>query len=208
MKNSIIRKIINNESAKHLNSGLLSQIDGGKNIWLFFGPGGSGKKTVIVKLAAFLLKQRGNNVFFGSLDTAGLGSPEKLQIFARILKCDFSLFFSISELRAYLLKKKNRKKYSAFLINMSNKKIDSPAAEINQLCRLTGAGIIQVLPLTHSRQVIENYLRKNYDIKHNGIILTKADENPDHYQLKNLLKKHKLFALSCNPELPGTFYMI
>lgn len=179
-----------------------------KPIQVFLGPSGSGKSSMLVKLASHYVLTKNKKVGILSCDTEKVGAVDQLRIYAQILNIPFGILKSKSDWGVIIDSLRSMDIILVDYPGMSLREMDE-VEKLRQLLPHETAPCEKHLVLSAGLQdkdafdIVERYRIANPT----DIIFTKLDEAITHGLIYNFQKKYDLplFSFGVGPKLPEDF---
>ena len=153
-----------------------------KEVHCFFGPTGSGKTTMVAKLASHYQKY---NTLIVSMDDKKVGGSDQMRVFAKLLNVDFRVFADTTSLKKFIDKNES---YELILIDLpgTDLKNKSSVASLSSLTEHQSIFSHLILPVTERKIQLENNIRHYSQLGINSLIFTKLDESWKYGDIFNL----------------------
>lgn len=166
--------------------------EGGMQIHAFVGSSGSGKSSLVAKLAANFKKQHRAKVLIVSFDTNRLSSSEQMRTYARILNVEFESIDSPSELESIM---ERHQDVNLVLLDTGGCSPKS-APQIKNILRLSEVNFPVdfhlVLPASDKESQMDRCVRSFSPLSLASIAFTKLDESWSYGEIFNISAKWTL----------------
>jgi flagellar biosynthesis protein FlhF len=166
------------------------QLDGsGMQLHAFIGPSGSGKSSMVAKLAANFKKQHKAKVLIVSFDNNRLASTEQMRIYSRILDVAFESINAAEELESVLDRNQN---VDLVFIDTGgcSPKSSSQIKALTQLSEINfPIDFHLVIPSSDKESQMERCVRSFSPLSLSSVCFTKLDESWSYGEIFNISSK-------------------
>lgn len=161
------------------------------DIHAFIGSCGSGKSSIVCKIATELFTKENKKVLILSLDNAKLAATDQLRVFSKVVNVPFEMVSSAAEIKSTILKYSD---LDCVLIDTSGK---SPKrnSQLNDLKEINSLDIPidfhLVLSATEKEIQLDKNIRYFSSVGFKSLVFSKLDESFSYGEIFNVLDKWK-----------------
>ena len=176
-------------------------------VHMLVGPAGSGKTSLVAKLAANFKSNQDAKVLVVSYDNRRIAASEQLRIYSKILGIDFAAIDSPTELEEMLLQKRN---YDLVLIDTAgrNPRSDEDMEDLRIFseCQVPIETHL-ILSLTEKQTQMDRAIRCFSSAGINSLFFSKLDESWTYGEIYNMAQKWSLPLgyFTTGQKIPGSF---
>lgn len=164
---------------------------GNTAVHMFVGPSGSGKSSLVVKLAE-RYRSEGHKVLLASFDQEKIAANEQLRIYSKILGIDFMTFESATELESKIIRKRE---YELVLIDSGgrNPRVLDHLSDLQKFQEIDiPIDMHLVLSLTEKQSQLDRAIRAFASVGVHTLNFTKLDESWTYGEVYNMGQKWSL----------------